>query len=88
MEFSIDIFQSFAVKGENVLSVSSRSKFLLAAKVRIQDYLFIIFESKIIFIILKSYCLSVLRVQSSDRLYYEGIFSVIFESKIKCKQCC
>jgi len=34
MEFYIDFLQSFAMKGENILSVYSRSKFLLAAKVR------------------------------------------------------
>jgi hypothetical protein len=62
MEFYIDILQSFAVKGENVLSVYSGSKFLLAAKVTIQNYPLIIFESKILFTVLKSVCLYVLQV--------------------------
>jgi len=60
MEFYIDILQSFALKRENVLSMYSGSKFLLATKVRIRNCLLIIFESKIIFTILKNYCLSIL----------------------------
>ena len=49
MEFYLDILQSFAVRGENVIGVYCGAKFMIAAMVRIQSFSeFLIFESRII----------------------------------------
>jgi len=58
MEFYIDILQSFAVRGENIINVYSRSKLLNAIKVILNDLVLVIFESKIIFFVIlrNNYC--------------------------------
>jgi hypothetical protein len=55
MEFYIDLMQSFAVRGENVISIYAESKLIIAAKVCYQKYNLITFEAKIILSRMTSY---------------------------------